>query len=90
MEFMFGELMNRIEKLETRSDGGRSKRGREARKEETVAGNSSNEVEDDLNRSGGFRTHKGERYENWPRRGHIRPHRDFEHRGDFDDLGDID
>jgi hypothetical protein len=22
--------------------------------------------------------------------GHIRPHRDFEHRGDFDDLGDID
>ena len=90
MEFMFGEVMNRIQKLETRSDGGRSKRGREARKEESVARNSSNEVEDDLNRSGGVRTHKGERYENWPRRGHIRPHRDFEHRGDFDDLGDID
>jgi hypothetical protein len=26
MEFMFGELMTRIEKLETRSDGGHSKR----------------------------------------------------------------
>jgi hypothetical protein len=90
MEFMFGELMTRIEKLETRSDGGRSKRGREARKEESVAGNSTDEVKDDLNRGGGFRTHRGERYENRSRRGHIRPHRDFEHRGDFDDLGDID
>ena len=84
MEFMFGELMNRIEKLKTRSDGEQSKRGREARKEESVAGNSTDEAEDDLNRSGGFRTHRGERYENRPRRGHIRPHRDF------DDLGDID
>ena len=83
MKFMFGELMNRIEKLETRSDGGRIKRRIEARKEESVAGNSSNEVEDDLNRSGGFRTHRGERYENRPRRGHIQPHRDFEHPGDF-------
>ncbi|KAB5547749.1 hypothetical protein DKX38_011155 [Salix brachista] len=54
MEFMFGELMNRIEKLETRSDGGRSKRGREARKEESVAGNSADEAEDDLSRSGGM------------------------------------
>jgi hypothetical protein len=27
---------------------------------------------------------------NRPRRGHIRPHRDFEYRGDFDDLGDVD
>jgi hypothetical protein len=34
--------------------------------------------------------HIGERYENQPRRGHIRPHRDFEYRGDFDDLGDVD
>ena len=34
--------------------------------------------------------HIGERYENRPRRGHIRPHRDFEYRGDFDDLGDVD
>jgi hypothetical protein len=90
MQFMFVELMTRIEKLETRSDGGRSKRGREARKEESVAGNSVDEAEDDLNRGGGFRTHRGERYENRSRRGHIRPHRDFEHRGDFDDLGDID
>jgi hypothetical protein len=90
MQFMFGELMTRIEKLETRSDGGRSKRGREARKEESVAGNSVDEAEDDLNRGGGFHTHRRERYENRSRRGHIRPHRDFEHRGDFDDLGDID
>jgi hypothetical protein len=71
MEFMFGELMTRIEKLETRSDGGRSKRGREARKKESVAGNSADEVEDDLNCGGGFRTHRGERYENRSRRGHI-------------------
>jgi hypothetical protein len=35
---MFGELMTRIEKLKTRSDGGRSKKGREARKEESVTG----------------------------------------------------
>jgi len=90
MKFMFGELMTRIEKLETRSDGGRSKRGREARKEESVARNSADEVEDDLNRGGGFRTYRGERYENRSRRGHIRPHRDFKHRGDFDNLGDID
>jgi len=71
MEFMFGELMTKIEKLETRSDGRRSKRGREARKEESVAGNSADEVEDDLNHGGGFRTHRGERYENRSRRGHI-------------------
>jgi len=90
MEFMFGELMTKIEKLETRSDGGYSKRGREARKEESVVGNSTDEVENNLNRGGGFRTHRGERYENRSRRGHIRPHRDFEHKGDFDDLGDID
>jgi hypothetical protein len=87
---MFGELMTRIEKLETRSDGGRSKRGKEARKEESVAGNSTDEAEDDLNRGGGFRTHRGERCENRSRRGHFQPHRDFGHRGDFDDLGDID
>ena len=60
MEFMFGEVMNRIQKLETRSDGGRSKRGREARKEESVVGNSADEAEDDLNRSGGFRTQRRE------------------------------
>jgi len=69
MELMFGKLMTRIEKLETRSDGGRSKRGREARKEESVATNSTDEVEDDLNHGGGFRTHRGERYENRSRRG---------------------
>jgi len=87
---MFGELMTWTEKLETRSDGGRNKKGREARKEESVAGNSVDEVEDDLNRGDGFRTHRGERYENRSRRGHVRPYRNFEHRGDFDDLGDTD
>jgi hypothetical protein len=90
IKFKFGELMTRIEKLETRSDGGHSKKGREARKEESVVGNSVDEVEDDLNRGGRFRTYRGERYENQPRRGHIRPHREFEHIGDFDDLGDVD
>jgi hypothetical protein len=90
MKFMFGVLMTRIEKLETRSDGGHSKTGREARKEESGAGNSADEAKDDLNRGGGFCTHRGERYENRSMRGHIRPHKDFEHRGDFDDLGDID
>jgi len=34
--------------------------------------------------------HLGERYENRPRRGYIRPYRDFEYRGNFDDLGDVD
>ena len=48
MEFMFGELMTRIEKLKIKSDGGHSKRGREARKEESVAGNSADEADDDL------------------------------------------
>jgi hypothetical protein len=32
MEFIFGDLMTRIEKLETRSDGERSKNDREATK----------------------------------------------------------
>jgi hypothetical protein len=90
MEFMFSELMTRIEKLETKSDGGRSKNGREAMKEKSVAGNSADETEDDLNRGSGFRTYRGERYENRPRRGHIRPHRGFEYIGDFDDLGDVE
>jgi hypothetical protein len=89
MKFMLGELMTRIEKLETRSDGGHSKKSKETRKEESVAGNSPDEVKDDLNCGSGFRTHRGERYENQPRRGHIRPHRDFEYKGDFDELGDV-
>jgi hypothetical protein len=56
MKFMFGKLMTMIEKLETMSDGGRSKKGREARKEESVAGNSADEADDDLNRGSGFHT----------------------------------
>jgi len=77
MKFMFGELMTRIEKLETMFDGGCSKKGKETRKEESVAGNSPDEVKDDLNCGSGFCTHRGEMYENQPKRGHIRPHRDF-------------
>jgi len=87
---MFGELMTKIEKLETRSDEGRSKKGREVRKKESVAENSVDEVEDDLNHGSGFCTYRGEKYENRPRRGYIRPLMDFEYRGDFDDLGDVD
>jgi hypothetical protein len=34
--------------------------------------------------------HIGEKYENQPRRRHIRPYSEFEYRGDFDDLGDVD
>jgi len=90
LEFMFGKLMTMIEKLETNSDRRCSKKGREVRKEESVAENSIDEAEDDLNYGSGFCRHKGERYENRPRRGHIRPHRDFEYRGDFDDLGYVD
>jgi hypothetical protein len=82
---MFGELMTRIEKLKTRSDGGHRKKGRKARKKESVARNSPDEVEDDLNCGSGFCTHRGERYENQPRRGHIQPHRDFEYKGDFNE-----
>jgi hypothetical protein len=40
-----GDVVKRIEKL---------------RKEESVAGNSIDEAEDDLNRNSGFRTHRGE------------------------------
>ena len=71
MKFMFRELMTRIEKLETRYDGGLNKKGREARKKENVARNSIDEADDDFNRGSGFRTHRGERYENRSRRGHI-------------------
>ena len=90
MKFMFRELMTRIEKLETRYDGGLSKKGREARKKENVARNSIDEADDDFNRGSGFRTHRGERYENRPMRGYIWPHKDFEYRGYFDYLGDVD
>ncbi|XP_061965263.1 uncharacterized protein LOC133689416 [Populus nigra] len=53
--------MTKIEKLETKSDGGRSKKGREARKEASVAENSTDKVEDDLNHGSGFHTHRRER-----------------------------
>jgi hypothetical protein len=62
----------------------------EARKEESVAGNFANEAEDDLKRGSGFRIYRGEWYENYLRRGRIRPHGDFEYIGEFDDLGDVD
>ena len=61
--------------------------GREATKKESVVGNFVDEVEDDFNRCGGFHTHQGERYKKRPKRGHIQPPRDFEHRRVFNDLG---
>ena len=66
------------------SDEGCSKKGKEARKEESIVGNSINKVEDDLIHGSGFHTHRVERYEKRPMRGLIRPHRNF------DDLGDVD
>ena len=56
---MFGELMTKIEKLETGQIGNVVKKGEEARKEKSVARNSVDEVKDDLYRGNGFCTHRG-------------------------------
>ena len=90
MEFMFGEMMSRFEKLETKVESGLGKKGKEARKKESVAGNSIEGAEDDFNHGSEFRTHRNDLYEARPRRGRIRPDRDFGHRRNFDDLGDVD
>jgi len=94
MEFMFGEMMSRFEdrfeKLETKVESGLGRKGREARKKKSVAGNSTKGAEYDFNRGNEFRTHRNELYEAWPRRGRIWPDRDFGHRRNFDDLGDVD
>ena len=90
MEFMFGEMMSRFEKLETKVESGLGKKGRKARKKESVAGNSTEGAEDDFNHGSEFRTHRNELYEARPRRGTIRPDRDSGHRKNFDDLGDVD
>ena len=94
MEFMFGEIMSRFEdrfeKLETNVKSGLGKIGREARKKESVVGNSIEGVEYDFNRGSEFRTFKNELYEARPRRGGIWPDRDYGHRRNFDDLGDVD
>jgi hypothetical protein len=94
MEFMFGEMMSRFEdrfeKLETKVESGLGKKGKEARKKESVAGNSIEGAEDDFNHGSEFRTHRNDLYEARPRRGRIRPDRDFGHMRNFDDLGDVD
>jgi hypothetical protein len=94
IEFMFGEMMSRFEdkfeKLETKVESGLGKKGREARKNESVAGNFTEGVEDDFNRGSEFRTYRNDLYEARPKRGRIRPDRDYGHRRNFDDLGDVD
>jgi hypothetical protein len=93
MEFMFGEMMSRFEdrfeKLKTKVESGLRKKGREARKKESVAGNSREGAKDDFNHCSEFRTHRNDLYEVWPMRGKIRSDRDSGHRTNFDDLGDV-
>jgi hypothetical protein len=90
MEFMFGEMMinfeDMFEKLETKVESGLGKKGREARKEESVVGNSTEGAEDDFYYGSEFRTHRNELYDARPRRGRIQPDRDSRHRRNFDDL----
>jgi hypothetical protein len=83
MEFMFGEMLSRFEKLETKVES-------ELRKKESVTGNSIEGVEDDFNHGSEFHTHRNDLYKARPRRGRIRPDRDSGHRRNFDDLGDVD
>jgi hypothetical protein len=90
MEFMFGEMMSRFEKLETKVESGLGKKSRETRKKASVAGNSTKGAEDDFNHGSEFHAHRNDLYEARPRRGRIRPDRDFGHRRNFDDLGDAD
>jgi hypothetical protein len=94
MEFMFGEMMSRFEdrfeKLETKVESRLGKKSREARKKESVAGNSTEGAEDDFNRGSEFRTHRNDLDEARPRRARIQPDRDSGHRRNFDDLGDVD
>ena len=87
---MFGEMMSRFEKLETKVESGLGKKSRETRKKESVAGNSTKGAEDDFNHGSEFHAHRNDLYEARPRRGRIRPDRDFGHRRNFDDLGDAD
>ena len=89
MEFMFGEMMSRFEKLETKVESGLGKKGREARKKESVAGNSIEGAEDDFNRGSEFCIYRNDLYEARPMRGGIRPDMDSGHRRNFDDLGDL-
>ncbi|KAG6780194.1 hypothetical protein POTOM_013048 [Populus tomentosa] len=68
IEFMFGEMMSRFKdmlaKLETKVESGLGKKGREARKEESVVGNSIKGVEDDFYCGSEFCTHRNELEEN--------------------------
>jgi hypothetical protein len=87
---MFGQMMSRFKKLKTKVESGLGKKGREARKKDSIVGNSTKGAEDDFNHGSEFRTHKNELYEARPRRGRIRLDRDYGHRRNFDDLGDVD
>jgi hypothetical protein len=64
MEFMFGEMMSRFEdrfeKLETKVESGLRKKGRETRKKESVAGNSTEGAKDDFNHGSEFCTHSND------------------------------
>ena len=68
---------DRFEKLETKIESGLWKKGREDRKKESVAGNSTKGAEDDFNRGSEFRTYRNDLYEARPRRGRIRPDMDL-------------
>jgi len=78
MEFMFGELMTKIEKIKNRSDGDVVKRveklGRRRVLLETLHIKSRMIFTVVVGS-----VHIGEKYENRPRRGHIQPYRDFEY-----------
>jgi hypothetical protein len=94
MEFMFGEMMSmfedRFENLKTNVESGLGKKGREARKKESVAENSREGAEDDFNRGSEFHTHKNDLYEARPMKGRIQPDRNSGHKRNFDDKGDVD
>ena len=72
---MFGEMMSRFEdrfeNMEIKVESGFGKKGREARKKESVAGNSTKRAEDDFNRGSEFHTHRNDLYEAWPMMGRI-------------------
>ena len=93
MEFMFGEMMSRFEyrfeKLETKIESGLGKKGKEARKKESVARNSTEGAEDYFNHGNEFCTHRNDLYKAQPIRGRIRLDKDSGHKRNFDDFGDV-
>ena len=100
MEFMFGEMISRFEKLETRVESRLSKKGREIRKnsrkvvsspDESVIENSKKEAKDNVfNHSSGFCTHRNDLYKSQKNKESSRPWAKFGSKGNFDDMGDLD